>query len=151
MGSYPLTFQLRDLNGKIINTETTVLNVHAQLTNETTPKNLSVLCFGSSTTATGLWPCEGLRRIYGDPNSGASGPKALGLTNTVTSYGKKTVNDNTFTAKHEGYGGWSWHSFLSAGTDSSNANGIYATLPNDHGYDLNAVQKTMWVDNNNLQ
>lgn len=148
--SYNLRIVARALDGTITCEATTKLVVHPKLTNETTPSNLNVLCFGDSLTAAGTWCSEGLRRIYGTSTS-ASGPASLGVTNTVTTYGAKSNTNNTFKVQHEGYGGWTWKSFVTAerGSDST-TNGIVVTLDVSHGYDLNTVQKSVWIDNNGL-
>ena len=148
-GTHTLTLYTRQLNGTIVSSGSTKIVVHSKLTNETTPSNLTCLIFGDSLTGSGTWAGEGLRRIYGSTTSGASGPTALGLTNTVTTYGAKSNMVNTFKVYHEGYGGWTWNSFLTPerGSDST-TNGIVVTLEADHGYDLDTVQKSIWTDNN---
>ena len=150
-GTYTLSLYTRYPDGSIISSGTTKIIVHPQLTNDTTPENLTALIFGDSLTVSGSWAAEGFRRIYGKTDSGASGPTALGVTNTLTTYGTKRNTTNTFAVSHEGYGGWTWNSFLSAGNNSSSTvNGIVVTLASAHGYDLNTVQKSSWADNNGL-
>ena len=146
VGSYDFTLYTRRLDGTIISQGTTKIVVHPKLTNETTPKNLTLLAFGDSLTAGGKWIAEGLRRIYGTDSS--IKPTSNGVTNTVTTYGRKTNTVNGFTVSHEGYGGWTWSSFLAAEMSSSVVNGIIVTLSANHNYDLNTVQKSVWVDNN---
>lgn len=148
IGEHTLKLQTRNFDGTIVSEGTTTLVVHPKLTNNTVPDKLNVLCFGDSLTTGGQWPCEGLRRIYGATNSGASGPTSLGLTKEVNAYGKKTSTVNTFTASHEGYGGWTWGSFLATANVNSTTNGIFVVLENPHNYDLNTVQKSVWIDNN---
>jgi hypothetical protein len=147
--TYTLTLKTRQLDGSVISTGSTKINVHAKLTNDTTPANLTALIFGDSLTSSGAWAAEGFRRIYGATDSGASGPVSVGVTNTLTTYGSKRNTTNTFAVSHEGYGGWTWNSFLTAerGSDST-TNGIVVTLSAAHGYDLDAVQKSVWTDNN---
>lgn len=150
-GTYTLSLYTRYPDGSIISSGTTKIVVHPKLTDDTTPENLTALIFGDSLTVSGAWAAEGFRRIYGATNSGASGPTALGVTNTLTTYGTKRNTTNTFAVSHEGYGGWTWNSFLSAGNSSSSTvNGIVVTLASAHGYDLNTVQKSSWTDNNGL-
>ena len=67
----------------------------------------------------------------------------------MNAYGRKTATVNTYEVKHEGYGGWTWASFLATSNASVTTNGIIVTLDTEHGYDLDTVQKTIWVDNNN--
>lgn len=147
--TYTLTLKTRQLDGSVISTGSTKINVHAKLTNDTTPSNLTALIFGDSLTSSGAWAAEGFRRIYGATDSEASGPVSVGVTNTLTTYGSKRNTTNTFAVSHEGYGGWTWNSFLTAerGSDST-TNGIVVTLSEAHGYDLNTVQKSIWTDNN---
>lgn len=148
-GTYTLQMYTRQLDGTIISQGSTKIVVHSKLTNDTTPSNLTCLVFGDSLTSSGSWAAEGLRRIYGATDSDASGPISLGVTNTVTTYGTKTNTVNTFKISHEGYGGWTWNSFLTPerGSDST-TNGIVVTLGTSHNYDLDTVQKSIWTDNN---
>lgn len=144
-GTYTLTLYTRRLDGTIISKGSTKIVVHSKLTNETTPAKLTCLAFGDSLTSGALWVAEGLRRIYGTDASVAPAP--VGVTNTVVTYGKNRNSHNGFVVNHEGYGGWTWNSFLTTerGSDST-TNGIVVTLANEHGYDLNTVQKSIWTD-----
>lgn len=148
-GTYTLKLYTRRLDGSVISQGSTKIVVHSQLTNETTPSKLTCLIFGDSLTDGGVWAAEGLRRIYGTATSGASGPAGLGITNELQTYGAKSNTINTFKVSHEGYGGWTWNSFLTAerGSDST-INAIIVTLNAAHGYNLNTVQKSIWTDNN---
>ena len=145
--TYELKMRTRQLDGSVISSGTTKINVHAKLTNETTPSNLRVLIFGDSLTDGAKWQIEGLRRIYGTDTS--IKPTSLGITNTLTTYGNKTHTKNSFTVNHEGYGGWTWNSFLNPerGSDST-INAIIVNLSEPHGYAIDDVQKTIWTDNN---
>lgn len=147
--SYTLTIKTRQLDGSVISTGSTTIKVHAKLTNETTPSNLTALIFGDSLTSSATWAAEGFRRIYGTDESIL--PMSHGVTNTITTYGSKNNTHNGFKIYHEGYGGWTWNSFLTAerGSDST-TNGIVVTLESAHGYDLDTVQKSIWTDNNGL-
>lgn len=149
-GTYTLTLYTRQLDGSIISQGSTKIVVHSKLTNNTTPENINILCFGDSLTSGGQWCGEGLRRIYGS-SSGTASPASDGVTNTVTTYGNKSTSIQGFKVYHEGYGGWTWDTFLSTSRDaSSTTNGIIVTLSAAHGYDLNTVQKSIWIDNNGL-
>ena len=145
--SYTLKITTRQLDGSVISTGSTIIKVHAKLTNDTTPANLTALIFGDSLTSAAAWAAEGFRRIYGTDTSVI--PTSLGVTNTITTYGTKSNTHNGFKIYHEGYGGWTWNSFLTAerGSDST-TNGIVVTLAAAHGYDLDTVQKSIWTDNN---
>ena len=145
--TYELKMMTRQLDGSVISSGTTKIKVHAKLTNETTPQNLRVLIFGDSLTDGAKWQIEGLRRIYGTDTS--IKPAALGIANTLTTYGKKTHTKNSFTVNHEGYGGWQWSSFLNPERgDDSTINAIIVNLSAPHGYDIDTVQKSIWTDNN---
>lgn len=145
--TYTLTLTTRQLDGSTISTGSTTIRCHAKLTNDTTPSNLTALIFGDSLTSSAAWAAEGFRRIYGTDTS--ISPTSLGVTNTITTYGSKNNTHNGFKIYHEGYGGWTWNSFLTAerGSDST-TNGIVVTLSAAHGYDLDTVQKSIWTDNN---
>lgn len=151
VGTYTLKLITRRLDGSTISEGSTKLVVHPKLTNTTTPANLNLLAFGDSLTGAGYWVTEGLRRIYGSASSGAKGPAGLGVTNQITTYGNKKNTNNTFTAFHEGYGGWTWKSFLGVPSTSSTDSEIVAVLSAPHGYNIHDVQKSEWTDNNGLK
>ena len=149
--TYTLTLSTRRLDGSVISTGSTKLNIHPKLTNDTTPSNLNIMMFGDSLTGSGVWCSEGLRRIYGATDSGAEGPVADGLvTNTVTSYGGYNKTNNTFNVYHEGHSGWTWANFITTSSDSSTTSQMIVVFSEPHGYDLITVQKSEWTDNNGL-
>ena len=108
--SYKLKIITRRFDGSVISLGETTLNVHPKLNNASTPSNINVLIFGDSLTGSALWAGEGLRRVYGSDMSRE--PQSLGVTNTCTTYGTKYSNVNGYPVYHEGYGGWTWASFL---------------------------------------
>ena len=108
--SYKLTITTRRFDGSVISVGETMLYVHPKLTEWTTPFNVNVLIFGDSLTSSGTWAGEGLRRIYGTDMSVM--PQSLGVANTCTTYGTKVATINGYKVYHEGYGGWTWGSFL---------------------------------------
>ena len=108
--SYKLTITTRRFDGSVISEGETTLYVHPKLTNITTPSHLNMLIFGDSLTSGGRWAGEGLRRVYGTDMSVK--PQSLGVTNTCTTYGTKNALINGYSVYHEGYGGWTWDSFL---------------------------------------
>ena len=146
--TYNLSIRTRQFDGSVISSGTTKIVVHQKLTNEKTPTKLTALIFGDSLTSSASWAAEGFRRIYGTDREVL--PTTLGVTNKIVTYGSKNNTHNGFKIFHEGYGGWTWNSFLTAerGSDST-TNGIIVTLDTEHGYDLDTVQKSIWVDNNN--
>ena len=148
--TYTLTLTTRQLDGSVISTGQTKIVVHPKLTNETTPSNVNMLFFGDSLTGAGMWCSEGVRRIYGDPTADAVGPVSDGVTNTVTSYGSKKNTNNTFTIRHEGYSGWMWSNFIATSSASSTTSQMIVVTNGNHGYALDDVRKSSWVDNNGL-
>lgn len=148
---YSLRILTRQLDGSVISEGQTKIKVHAKLTNDATPTKLTALIFGDSLTSSGAWAAEGFRRIYGEEDSKATGPIALGVSNELKTYGEYTNKINTFTISHEGHSGWTWNSFLTAerGPDSTE-NGIIITLDSPHNYNLDEVRKSIWQDNNGL-
>ena len=150
--SYTLKITLRDFNGKVLSEQTTVLHIHKVPTFDVaTTKNM--LVFGDSLTGSGTWAAEGLRRIVGTSDSGFSGPNSLKLPNlTINTYGRNTNTVNTFKIKHEGYGGWTWQSFIdNSRQNSSTINGLTVTTTEAHNYEIDTVQKSIWTDNNGLK
>lgn len=146
-GEYPLTLQCRDIEGTIIASGTTTLVVHNVPTYDT-ETDVTMMIFGDSLTASGMWPAEGIRRLVGT-NDAAKGPASLKIPNlTINTYGAINNTVNTQQVYHEGYGGWAWTSFMATERTNSTVNGIYVTLSSPHGYNLNTVQKSIWVDNN---
>ena len=148
IGTYNLTVQARKLDGTIISSANTKIEVVDKNISSDFQKEYNMLCFGDSLTSGGYWCGEGLRRIFGDNNSILPAPtKPTNIM--VNTYGKKSATINEYKVKHEGYGGWTWNSFLSSSQESSTTNGIIVTLSSPHGYEINTVQKSLWVDNNN--
>ena len=149
--TYKLKLYVRDLNGNILSSGETDIEI-VDVPKYDSETSYDILCFGDSLTSGGAWVCEGLRRLVGTETNGVSGPESLRVPNlNLHSYGKKHSKINTYTAAHEGYGGWTWGSFLAASNTSSTTNGIFVTLKNPIDWELNTVQKTIWTDNNNLK
>lgn len=149
--TYTLTLSTRRLDGSVISSGTTKLNIHPKLTDETTPENLNIMMFGDSLTGNGIWCSEGLRRIYGSTDSQAEGPVADGLvTHSVTSYGGYSKTNNTFKVYHEGHSGWAWENFITKSSNTSTTSQMIVVLSEPHSYELDIVRKTEWVDNNGL-
>jgi hypothetical protein len=51
--TYTLTLSTRRLDGTVISSGSTKINVHSKLTDNTTPENLNIMMFGDSLTADG--------------------------------------------------------------------------------------------------
>ncbi len=95
-GTYKLTIEVRDDNGHIFGSDSTVLIV----TNKPQKAERKVLCIGDSLTASGEWVAEGVRKYK----------EQGGLISTVGTV-KKTINSET--VNYEGRGGWQWNNYLS--------------------------------------
>lgn len=141
---------VRDFQGNVVSSGTTQIIVSAVPTySEATTYNM--LGFGDSLTSSGTWFGEGMRRLVGT-DSTASGPASLQVPNlSLSSYGKKHNTVNTLVTYHEGYGGWTWGSFLATTGGGSTVNGIFVTLNTAPGWDINVYQHSVWVDQNNLK
>ena len=149
--SYPLTLAVRNFQGQVVSSMTTSIEV-VDVPTYDTATSYSMLGFGDSLTSAGVWFGEGLRRLVGTATSGVSGPASLQVPNlTLTSYGKKSNTNNTYLVYHEGYGGWTWASFLQTSAAGSTVNGIFVTLNTAPGWDINIYQHSIWVDQNNKQ
>lgn len=112
VGSYSLTIQLRRTDGTVYSTGKTTVVVEAPPSYDA-DVTYNLLCFGDSLTANGTWAAEGIRRLVGSATTGYSGPDSLRIPHlNLSSYGSKTATVNTETVFHEGYGGWTWQSFL---------------------------------------
>ena len=72
--------------------------------------------------------------------------ETVGLS--LSSYGRKHNTNNTYTVYHEGYGGWTWGSFLDDGRTSTEL-GIFVTVDHTVTWDLDTVQHSEWIDNLN--
>ncbi len=152
IGSYTLTVTTRKPNGEFISEKSTTLIVNAKLVHNYDNHIFTMLGFGDSLTSGGAWFGEGIRRLVGV--SGSVYPKSMvsqGLTGLdVVTYGRKTATVNGHVIYHEGYGGWTWASFLASANTASTTNGIYVELSTAHGFIIDSVQHSVWVDNNGL-
>ena len=108
--SYTLKLSTRRFDGSVISLGETTLVVHPKLTDDRVPTNVNMLIFGDSLTSGGYWAGEGLRRIYGSDLT--ISPTSLGITHSCTTYGANKGIVNGYEVWHEGYGGWTWASFL---------------------------------------
>ena len=110
IGTYDFCIEVLDNNFNLLGTDKTKLIVsNASMEHEKT----NILCFGDSLTASGDWVYEGYRRfaeVGGNPNG-------LGL-NYINMVGSKTKNN----IKYEGYGGWTWETYLSERSPFYNQN-----------------------------
>ena len=120
--------------GQIIDTKTCIFNI------VNSPKSPSsekvILCIGDSLTTSGDWPYEFNRRLTGDGGT----PKGWNLSN-LKFIGTKTKNGT----KYEGYGGWTFASYLSENKSSEFMN-IYGTFDK-----TNDDQHSIYEDANGTQ
>ena len=148
--TFQFTLYVRNFDGTIMSQGSTTIEVVPKPSFASATK-YNMLCFGDSLTSSGTWFGEGLRRIAGTSSSSAS-PASWNVSNlTFDSYGKKsgTVQGNPI--HHEGYGGWTWGSFLQTSATGSTVNGIFVTLNTAPGWDIDVYQHSIWVDQNNKQ
>lgn len=109
IGSYTLTFRIKDNNNTVIATKNTTLVVRAAGTSPA--QNINVLCVGASGTLGGEWASELKRRLTG---SGGT-PAGSGLSN-ITFVGRKSVTKNGITVNLEATGGYRFSSYTNANT-----------------------------------
>lgn len=149
--TYKLTIRLRDFKGRCIAEKETTLNIH-KVPTLSTPVTKNLCVFGDSLTSSGAWAAEGIRRLVGTSDT-VSGPASLKLSNlTIETFGTNKNTINTQLIKHEGYGGWTWSSFLTNNQSADSTDGaIIITLSSPHDYEIDNVQKSIWTDNNGLK
>lgn len=129
-GDHKLTVNVRDHLDNILATGTTVLRVHAVGESPSLRKN--ILCVGDSLTGSGTWCKEALRRLT---ETGGT-PSGLGLFN-IRFIGTKKNGE----CGYEGYGGWTWGSYLSAPTATKLGMWVYGSHDKD-----STDQHSLWED-----
>ncbi|MGI6336286.1 MAG: SGNH/GDSL hydrolase family protein [Eubacteriales bacterium] len=106
-GEYPLTVRVYDAGKALLGEGVTMLKVRER---PVTPKDpVHVLCIGDSLTAGGVWPAEAYRRLTGRYGT----PAGDGIEN-IRFIGTRTKDG----AGYEGYGGWSYDTYSSPGSDT---------------------------------
>ena len=100
-GDYPLTIELHDDFGNVIESATTNLHV---VKPKAPKRKMNILCFGDSITFNGVWPYEGYRRFT---KTGGT-PEGLGFEDTLNFVGTCKKDE----VGYEGYGGWQWRHFV---------------------------------------
>ncbi len=106
-GSYPLTLSVYDEKGLVARGKTVV---RVAPRNAGKGRKISLLLIGDSLTNAGIYPARLLERMRGENN-----PE---LTMIGSHAGMGTPPKPGGIA-HEGYGGWTWHSFLTRWLDES--------------------------------
>lgn len=130
VGDHTLTVRVRDHLDSILATGTTVLRIHA--VGETPSLRKNILCVGDSLTGSGTWCKEALRRLT---ETGGT-PAGLGLSN-IRFIGTKKNGE----CGYEGYGGWTWGSYLSAPTATKLGMWVYGSHDKD-----STDQHSLWED-----
>lgn len=106
IGNYELTIQLIDNDGKIIEQAQTNLIVKEAVK---PTKKVNILCIGDSLTVNGVWPKEGYRHFCLTEGE----PKGNGLGDCLNFIGKCSTEIENKRINYEGYGGWTWASYIS--------------------------------------
>ena len=130
VGDHTLTVNVRDHLDKLLTTATCKIRVHAVGDSPTLRKN--VLCVGDSLTSSGTWCREALRRLT---ETGGT-PEGLGLSN-IRFIGTKKNGE----CGYEGYGGWTWGSYLNAPTATKLGMWVYCSHDKD-----STDQHSLWED-----
>ena len=130
VGTHTLRVKVRDQLDNILATATTVLKVHAVGSSPELTKN--ILCVGDSLTSSGTWCREALRRLTEADGT----PAGLELSN-IRFIGTKKNG----ACGYEGYGGWTWASYLSAPTATKLGMWVYCS------HDKTSTdQHSLWED-----
>ncbi len=127
-GSHKLTVSVYNAERKLLGCAETTLNV---VTAKAPNKPISVLCMGDSLTQGGAWVAEVNRRISqtgGTPEgNGFNGVKFVGSCSKLG-------------VSFEGYGGWTWNSYV-----SDKVGAIWIQAPNNK---TEKDQHSLWQDSN---
>lgn len=123
-GSHPVTLNIRDFSDNIVATATSVIEVSPAYTSP--EKKTNILCVGDSLTSGGVWCHELDRRLT----------EVDGLENIKFIGSKKRENTG-----FEGYGGWTWGSYLIPPPDIANEMIVYS----DHNK-TDDDQHSLWCD-----
>ncbi len=130
VGDHTLIVNIRDNRDNILATASCKLRVHSVKNSPSTEKR--ILCIGDSLTSAGNWCKEAMRRLT---ESGGT-PAGLGLSN-IRFIGTKKNG----ACGYEGYGGWTWGSYLGAPIKSTLGMWVYGSHDKD-GTD----QHSLWKD-----
>ena len=107
VGEKKVEVKLIDNTGDIIDKKKVIFKIHNKPTNPSQKK--IVLCIGDSLTTSGVWCNEFRKRLIGTSDY----PQKYNITN-IDFIGTK----ETYGTKYEGYGGWTFNSYLTANKTS---------------------------------
>lgn len=133
VGVYDFSIEVYDNHKNLLGSGTTKLHVIAVGESPTVTKN--VLCIGDSLTSGGYWCSEAMRRLTATDGK-------------PTGHGKNNINfigtkSNSTGCKWEGYGGWTWASYLSKPSATTSDIWFYCT----HDKTIED-QHSVWRDTN---
>lgn len=139
LGFHKLTIQLIDNDNNIIEEATTTLHV---VEPHKPSKKVNILCFGDSLTVNGVWPKEGYRRICEEGGT----PQGLNYGDILNFMGTCITEEGHKKIGYEGYGGWTWKSYISNDhIGLSSSVWIYAKHNKDE-----SDQHSVWESNGHL-
>lgn len=130
IGEHTLIVNIRNSQDDIIAEASTIIEVFAIGSSPTAPVN--ILCIGDSLTSSGIWCHEADRRLTGLDGA----PAGNGLSN-IKFIGTKT----SYETGYEGYGGWTWGSYLAKPSATNLDMIVYCT----HDKDI-SDQHSLWLD-----
>lgn len=130
VGDHTLTVNVRDNRDNILATATCKLRVHAVRNSPSSEKR--ILCIGDSLTSAGNWCREAMRRLTASDGT----PAGLDLTN-IRFIGTKKNGE----CGYEGYGGWTWGSYLASPSRNTLGMWVYASHDKD-----STDQHSLWKD-----
>ena len=135
VGEHNMIINIRDNTKNILSTKTIKLIVvnYTQSLNT----NINILCIGDSLTSGGVWPAEAYRRLTASNGS----PKGIGKTN-ITFIGTKNKDG----AGYEGYGGWTWNSYLTAERNAPTTADMWVYCAHNK---TTEDQHSLWKDSSN--
>ena len=129
-GTYELMILVCDNNKNILGRAKTLLNIHA--VGNSPEKMRNILCIGDSLTCGGQWVAEASRRLTAvDGEPIGHGLKNINFIGTCK-------NGNV---GFEGYGGWTWGSYLTKGVELFSS--VWIECKHDK---TEADQHSLWLD-----
>lgn len=105
LGDYPFTLTVKDSNGNVLGTKSTVIRVVKSPVSPSTNKN--IFCIGDSLSDGGEWQCEANRRLVGTGGT----PSGNQISN-ITFVGRLSETAGGITTNFEGKSGYGWKDFV---------------------------------------